>query len=276
MESDSCPGRFCPTWYHSVSCSFDSKGDTLTAGITHGLHRPENDLWTGYLLFPTSERRPQWSEDQWSERSEWSDPSPPAGAFAGWILTWNIWDHLHSSSYTWMLFPPFPAPASTPSDWEEEGRELLERGCPFSPRGVPSRWLIWEAVSSDSQRSSSSRTSRSICSRWISLSRPSLSSWTREKTQAGRAASKLQSKQNPIQPQEILILLGDFHRLKGKQLPRQIVLFPRMKCPGCQLGKQNVYSTWQILAPREITYFFHWPLVSGKREWKGREAAEVR
>ncbi|KAI1238601.1 ATP-binding cassette sub-family G member 2, partial [Lamprotornis superbus] len=51
-----------------------------------------------------------------------------------------------------------------PSDWEEDGLELLERGCPLSPRGVPSRWLIWEAVSSDSQRSSSSRTSRSICS----------------------------------------------------------------------------------------------------------------
>lgn len=88
----------------------------------------------------------------------------------------NTGPKLPSQSYTWMLFPPFPPPPSIPSDCEEDGREFLERGWPFSPRGVPKRWLIWDAVSSDSQRSNSSRTSRSICSRWISLSRPSLSS----------------------------------------------------------------------------------------------------
>lgn len=47
---------------HSVSSIFVSKGDTLTAGITHGLHRPENDLWSEDLLFPTSERCPQESD----------------------------------------------------------------------------------------------------------------------------------------------------------------------------------------------------------------------
>lgn len=167
----SAPVDFVPPDIHSVSCIFVSKAATLTAGITHGLHRPENDWWSEYLLFPNSESCPQWSDQ--------NDPLMPgnsAGVFVGWIPTRNIWNHLQSSTYTWMLLPPFPAPASMPSDWEEDGREVLERGWPFSPRGVPSRWLIWEAVSSDSQRSSSSRTSRSICSLWMSLSRPSLSS----------------------------------------------------------------------------------------------------
>lgn len=36
------------------------------------------------------------------------------------------------------------------------------------------------------------------------------------KKQAGSAASKLQSRQNPIQPQEILMPLEYFHRLMGK------------------------------------------------------------
>lgn len=49
---------FVPPYIHSVSKCF-----TLTAGITHGLHRPENYFWSEYLLFfPTSERCPQWSD----------------------------------------------------------------------------------------------------------------------------------------------------------------------------------------------------------------------
>lgn len=76
------------------------------------------------------------------------------------------------------------------------------------------------------------------------------------------------ARQNPIQPQEILIQLGYFHRLMGKQLLQQIVLFPGMKCPGCHLGKHNLYSTWQILASTEITQFSHWPLPKGPQ---GRE-----
>lgn len=72
-----------------------------------------------------------------------------------------------SPPHTWLL--PF---VSRPSvDKEEDGRGL-------GPIGVAGcGWLTCEAISSDSQRSSSSLTSLSICSLWASVSRPTRSSW---------------------------------------------------------------------------------------------------
>lgn len=72
-------------------------------------------------------------------------------------------------SHTWPL--PFVIVSRPSVDKEEDGRG---RG----PTGVAGcGWLTCEAISSDSQRSSSSLTSLSICSLWASVSRPRRSSW---------------------------------------------------------------------------------------------------
>ena len=74
-----------------------------------------------------------------------------------------------SCPHTWLL--PFVI-ASRPSvDMDEDGRGRVPTGV------VGCGWLTCEPISSDSHRSSSSLTSLSICSLWVSVSRPRRSSW---------------------------------------------------------------------------------------------------
>lgn len=77
-------------------------------------------------------------------------------------------DHFSWCLHTWV--PPLALVSRPSVDREEGGRG---RG----PMGVAGwGWLTCEATSSVSQRSSSSFTSLSICSLWVSASRPKRSS----------------------------------------------------------------------------------------------------
>lgn len=77
--------------------------------------------------------------------------------------------------HTWLL--PFVIVSRPSVDKEEDGRG---RG----PTGVAGcGWLTCETISSDSQRSNSSLTSLSVCSLWVSESRPRRSSWQKKTKQ---------------------------------------------------------------------------------------------
>lgn len=86
---------FVPHAIHSVPSIFVSKGD---AHYWHYTWLTQACKWFMEWIFTFSH--------QWKMSSGvWSEWSPHAGEFAGWILTCNMWNHLQSSSYTWIVTP---------------------------------------------------------------------------------------------------------------------------------------------------------------------------